>query len=466
MNDTRVAPLLHARRSLLLAGAAARLLRRAALPAARPCNRRPAYKELEGWKVAQPDDAALHGNWWELFNDPQLNALEQQVNVSNQNIAAAFASFLQARAMVKEARAQYYPTLTASPTVTRSRPSANLHGSAVPAPAQPQEPRRYHGRRLDDRQRHLQRLFDLPFDASWTPDLWGRVRNTVKGNVAAAQASAADLREHPTDRAGGTRRRLLPAAQPRIRSRHCSMPTVVGLSAIADLTQRAVSRPASATDEAVAQARCSCRPRRPRPPTLGIARAQYEHAIALLVGQPASTFSIPVRAAQRRTAGDSGRRAIAVARATARRGGRRTAHGAGQCADRRGHGRLLSHADPERRGRIRELAGIELAHLAQPLLVGGARAGRDPVRRRIAARDGATVPGGLRSDRRHLPPDRADGVPAGRGQSGGAAHPFGPGRAAGCGRESLPAITSTSPPIATSWDSIRISTSSRRRLRC
>jgi outer membrane protein TolC len=79
----------------------------------------PAYKEAEGWKLAQPGDAALHGNWWELFGDSQLNALEQQVNVSNQNIAAAFASFMQARAVVKEAQSQYFPTLTVSPSVSR-----------------------------------------------------------------------------------------------------------------------------------------------------------------------------------------------------------------------------------------------------------------------------------------------------------------------------------------------------------
>src|SRR5580698_497768 len=94
----------------------------------------PVYKEINPpgspasaqWKVAQPADAQLHGKWWELFGDPKLNALEEQVNVSNQNIAAAFASFMQARALVKEAQSQYFPTLTTTPSVTRSRSSANL----------------------------------------------------------------------------------------------------------------------------------------------------------------------------------------------------------------------------------------------------------------------------------------------------------------------------------------------------
>jgi len=102
----------------------------------------PAYKELAGagsdvdpqWKVAQPSDAAIRGNWWELFNDPQLNALEQQVNVSNQNIAASFAAFQQARALVKEARSQYYPTLSTSPSVTLGRqPVGTTGGRGVAA---------------------------------------------------------------------------------------------------------------------------------------------------------------------------------------------------------------------------------------------------------------------------------------------------------------------------------------------
>jgi len=96
----------------------------------------PAYKELtpenfkdtDGWKQAQPGDATLKGNWWEIFNDTQLNALEEQVNVSNQNIAAAAANFLAARALVRQTRAQYYPTISANPTITNSRPSLGQFG--------------------------------------------------------------------------------------------------------------------------------------------------------------------------------------------------------------------------------------------------------------------------------------------------------------------------------------------------
>ncbi len=237
----------------------------------------PAYKEADGWKVAQPKDEVLHGQWWQLFNDPQLDALEQQVNVSNQNIAGAFASFLQARALVKEARAQYYPTLTVDPSVTRSRSSANLVQSGGAGSVAS-------GRTFTD--------YDLPFDASWTPDLWGRVRNTVKGNVAAAQASAADLENT----------RL--TAQAELAVDYYQLRTQDSLKQLLDATVMAYQQSLQVNqalydtgiggEEAVAQAEVQLQATQAQDTNLGIARAQYEHAIALLVGQPASTFSIPV----------------------------------------------------------------------------------------------------------------------------------------------------------------------------
>jgi NodT family efflux transporter outer membrane factor (OMF) lipoprotein len=241
----------------------------------------PAYKELtpaqyqdtDGWKVAQPKDNALHGKWWQLFNDPQLNALEDQVDPSNQNVAAAFASLMAARAVVKEARSQYYPTLSVAPSITRSHSSDNmLIGAAGVAPA---------GTYTD---------YSLPFDATWTPDLWGRVRNTVKSDVAAAQASAADLEntrltaqaELAVDyyelRAQDSLKEVLDAA-------------VVAYQESLKLT-RALFETGIDTDEAVAQAEVQLETTQAQDTNLGVSRAQYEHAIALLVGQPASSFSI------------------------------------------------------------------------------------------------------------------------------------------------------------------------------
>ena len=145
----------------------------------------PAYKELTpetsqalGWKTAQPADAALHGKWWEIFNDPELNSLEEQVNISNQNVAASTAAFMSARALIREARAQYYPTVTANPSIVQSRQSANAFGEALGTTSAA-------GRSFTE--------YDLPFDLTWQADLWGRVRNTVRANINAAQASAADL---------------------------------------------------------------------------------------------------------------------------------------------------------------------------------------------------------------------------------------------------------------------------------
>ena len=137
------------------------------------------YKNTEGWKVAQPKDDALRGKWWEIFKDPQLNALEEKVNVSNQNIAAAAASFFAARALVKEARSQLFPRVTTNPAITVQRPSATLSSSKTEGSTSSAV-----GTFTD---------YTLPFDATWEPDLFGRIRNTIKSAAYGAQASAADL---------------------------------------------------------------------------------------------------------------------------------------------------------------------------------------------------------------------------------------------------------------------------------
>jgi NodT family efflux transporter outer membrane factor (OMF) lipoprotein len=242
----------------------------------------PAYKEMtpsdlkqtEGWKEAQPQDSALHGKWWEIFGDSELNALEEQVNISNQNIAASFASFMQARALVHQARSQYFPTVTTSPSITTNRTfsaSSSSSGSSVSAVEYPE--------------------YSLPFDASWTPDLFGRIRNTVRSNVASAQASAADVENT----------RL--TAQAEVAVDYYELRTQDALKQLLDSTVVAYRESLNLTqalyetgidnDEAVAQAETQLETTEAQDTNLGIARAQYEHAIALLVGQPASTFSIP-----------------------------------------------------------------------------------------------------------------------------------------------------------------------------
>src|ERR1700723_3491044 len=144
----------------------------------------PAYKETPSeskeagdWQVAQPSDAMLRGKWWEIFNDPELNALEEQLDINNQNIKQFFENFMEARAIVREARSQYFPTLTAAPSIGHSRASANLGAnSGTTSNSQLQSS-----------------TFSLPLEASWEPDLWGKVRNTVRQAQYAAEVSAADL---------------------------------------------------------------------------------------------------------------------------------------------------------------------------------------------------------------------------------------------------------------------------------
>jgi len=248
----------------------------------------PAYKELTpetsqdlGWKQAQPADATLHGKWWEMFNDPELNSLEEQVSISNQNVAASTAAFVAAQAVVREARAQYYPTVTADPSITRSRQSANSFGGRSGTAGAPGFAP---GRSFTD--------YSLPFDFSWQADLWGRVRNIVRSDVSAAQVSAADLEN------------VRLTAQAQVAVNYYQVRNQDSLKRLLDSTVMAYQQSLDLTEvlyetgidsqEAVAQAGTQLEATRAQDTAVGILRAQYEHAIALLTGQPASSFSIPV----------------------------------------------------------------------------------------------------------------------------------------------------------------------------
>jgi NodT family efflux transporter outer membrane factor (OMF) lipoprotein len=241
------------------------------------------FKDTDGWKQAQPADGTLKGNWWEIFNDPQLNALEEQVNVSNQNIAAAAANFLAARALVRQTRAQYYPTITANPTITNSRPSLGQFGGVTTSST---------GTTTGGTGFKLSPFTDysLAFDASWIPDFWGKIRNNFLQNAAAAQASAADLQNVRL-----TAQAELAVNYFEIRGQDALKrlfdETVAAYRDSLDLTQIQFNA-GIASDEAVAQAETQLEATEAQDTHLGIARAQFEHAIALLVGQPASTFSL------------------------------------------------------------------------------------------------------------------------------------------------------------------------------
>jgi NodT family efflux transporter outer membrane factor (OMF) lipoprotein len=237
------------------------------------------------WKTAQPKDAASRGKWWEIFNDPQLNDLEDKAAVSNQNIVAAAANFLAARALVRQARSQYFPTVSTNPSVIRSRPSPGEFGGL-------------HAGSSSTAGLTVTTFTDysLPFDASWEPDLWGRVRNSVRANVFAAQASAADLENvRLSEQAELAVDYYELRAQDSLKEVFDS--TVAAFQDTLDLT-RSLYRAGLGNDEAVAQAEAQLEAAQAQDTNLGILRAQYEHAIAVLIGQPASTFSLPAQSLQ------------------------------------------------------------------------------------------------------------------------------------------------------------------------
>jgi NodT family efflux transporter outer membrane factor (OMF) lipoprotein len=242
----------------------------------------PAFKEsgpqqaADGstWKPAQPQDAALRGKWWEIYQEPELNALEDKLNISNQNIAQSYANFVAARAQIQQARSSYYPTMSVGASYSRSRSPQSQSGSSSANPNS--------------------NLFNLPFDVSWEPDLWGRVRNTVHQQSYAAQVSAADLENLKL-----TEQANLAVSYFQLRGQDALeelyRKTVEVDQQSLELTH-ALYKSGIDNDEAVAQAEIALNSAEATATNAGIARAQYEHAIALLVGEPASTFSIPVKA--------------------------------------------------------------------------------------------------------------------------------------------------------------------------
>lgn len=240
------------------------------------------FQDAEGWKVASPQDAMLRGNWWEVFQQPELNDLEAQLNINNQTIKVFFENYLAARAQIREARAQYYPTVTAGASFTRARSSANLgSGSGT-------------GGKGGVANSELEvSEFSTPVDISWVPDLFGRVRNTVREFQAAAQVSAADLENE----------RLLEQATLaetyfEIRGQD-ALQALLNATVQADeeLVKLAQARYDVGTDTEVSvqEAIQTLESARAAATNVGIARAQFDHAIATLLGKNATDFTLQVR---------------------------------------------------------------------------------------------------------------------------------------------------------------------------
>jgi len=231
----------------------------------------PAYKEMGNWKSAQPSDQNLGGNWWEIFQDAQLNALELQINVSNQNLKAAVAQYQEARAALRYARADYYPTISTAPSATRQRYSDNRPGSAA------------RGTTFND--------FVLPVDLSYQVNAWGRVSKNVESYREQAQASAADLAVvnltmHADLAVDYFAARTLDAEEKLLQD------TVGQYQQALQLNEERY-KGGLASEVEVEQARTILETTQAQLVDVGVTRTQYEHAAAVLVGKPPADFSLP-----------------------------------------------------------------------------------------------------------------------------------------------------------------------------
>jgi NodT family efflux transporter outer membrane factor (OMF) lipoprotein len=243
------------------------------------------------WTPALPQDATLRGNWWELYNEPELNALEVKLNTSNQSIAQSFQNFMAARAQVRQARAQYFPTVSVGPAYTRGRTSSNASGQIASSTSTSGGTTTGSPTTTTTAVDLNSNSFSLPFDVSWEPDVWGRIRNTVREYANAAQVSAADLANEKL-----TEQTNLAVYYFELRGQDSLIDlydqTIDAYQKYLDLT-RVRSRTGVDSEQAVAQAELNVKTAVAERTNLRIARAQYEHAIALLTGQAATSFSLP-----------------------------------------------------------------------------------------------------------------------------------------------------------------------------
>ncbi len=229
-----------------------------------------AYKEATGWKVAEPQDESNRGNWWEIFGDPQLSALIESIDISNQNVRLAEAQFRQAQALAAQSRAALFPTLDANASITRSRSPTGLVGGTTA------------GRIINNR--------SVGLSSSWELDLWGGLRRALESSAAGAQASAADL----------AAARL--SAQAELASDYFQLRVLDAQKQLLDDTATAFDKSLELTRNRYAagvaakvdlvQAETQLKSTQAQAIDTGVQRAQLEHAIAILIGKPPSEFSL------------------------------------------------------------------------------------------------------------------------------------------------------------------------------
>jgi len=233
------------------------------------------YKEMTGWKTGQPRDGVARGQWWEIFGDPDLNALEEQIDLNSQTIAQAEANYRGSRAAVRVARAGLFPQVTSGPTVTGTRSSASTstNSSFFKPSATP--------------------LVNLPFDATWDADVWGRIRKTIEAGIETAQASAGDLE---TMRLSLQSELALDFFQLHGLDAQKKLldDTVAAYQKALDLTNNRYNQGVASQIDVV-QARTQLEQTRAQSTDTMVQRSQLEHAIAIIIGKAPSALTIPVK---------------------------------------------------------------------------------------------------------------------------------------------------------------------------
>jgi NodT family efflux transporter outer membrane factor (OMF) lipoprotein len=262
------------------------------------------YREGTGWKIAQPGDDRIRNKWWEMYNDPQLNALEEHVQVSNQSIIQAEANFRSSRAAIASARASLFPVVGVSASYTNSRFSQTARTTAVvPSAAGGNVGTGTSGGTSTGGQGNtatgvtggnagIFNNFSLPIDVSYSVDLWHKVRNTIAANSFTAQASAAEVAT-----ALLSTRAELAQDYFQIRAldaeRAILQDTLENYRRALNLTNTLFQTGLN-SEQDVAQAKTQLDTVTAQATDLGVSRAQFEHAIAALIGKPAATFSLLV----------------------------------------------------------------------------------------------------------------------------------------------------------------------------
>jgi NodT family efflux transporter outer membrane factor (OMF) lipoprotein len=240
-----------------------------------------AFKEQSGWKASEPADALDRGPWWSIYKDPVLDGLEKKIDISNQTLKESEAAYRQARAIVDQARASFFPTITGDFSQTRSQSgSGGAGGGLVTAGG------------FLSRAGAARNQYTLSAGASWAPDIWGKIRRTVESDVANAQASAAEL-------AGA---RL--SAQATLAIDYFDLRTQEELKRLLDTTVEDYKRSFEiaqnqynagvAAKADVLSAQTQLMNAQAAAINSGVLRAQLEHAIAVLIGEPPAKFSIAI----------------------------------------------------------------------------------------------------------------------------------------------------------------------------